>query len=106
MSGNFGIPTTVPVRRADDDAPITDNWVNFINPNTVLINAATPDTTTPANRVVWTGASGMNCGNWADASQMGDTGDTAQKNNNLRFSQGTIGCTLNSHLLCVCWSGP
>lgn len=107
MAGTFSIPVTVPVHRADDDAPVADNWTAFINPNTLLTNAATPDSVTPANRVVWTGFNGSaNCMDWTNASASGDTGDTAQKNNVLRFSTGTIGCTLNSHLLCVCWSGP
>jgi hypothetical protein len=106
MAGTFQIPTTVQVLRADDDAIVTNTWNDYINPNIILTNPATPNTTTPANRLIWTGANGSEtCTGWTVTTGTGVRGDTAQTSS-LRLSNDSINCNLTSHLLCVCWTGP
>jgi hypothetical protein len=106
MAVTFGIPTTVPVHRADDDALIVGTWNDFIDPNKILTNPATPNTVTPANRLVWTGANGVDtCAGWTSTGANGVRGDTAQTSA-LRLSNDVLACNFTAHLLCVCWSGP
>jgi hypothetical protein len=106
MAVRFSIPTTVPVNRADDNVIVTNNWNDLINPNLQLTNPATPNTITPANRLIWTGNNGVEtCTGWTVTTGTGVRGDTAQTSG-LRFSNDSINCNLTSHLLCVCWSGP
>jgi hypothetical protein len=106
MAGAFGIPTTVQVLRADDDVIVTNTWNDYINPNVQLTNPATPNTTTPANRLMWTGGNGAEtCSGWTVTTGTGVRGDTAQTSS-LRLALDSINCNLTSHLLCVCWTGP
>jgi hypothetical protein len=106
MATQYGIPTTVPVHRADDDVLVANTWNDLIDttrpPRAPIANAPTEQA-----GIVWTGANGSStCVNWTSAA-MTDNGvrghPTLMSANWMIRSSNT--CNLLARLLCVCWSG-
>lgn len=64
MATKYGVPTNVPVHRADDDVLVSNNWNDLTDPTKALRAPATT-TTDPDDATVWTGANGTaTCANW------------------------------------------
>lgn len=106
MATKYGIPTNVPVHRADDDVLVSNNWNDLTDPTKML---RAPATNAPAgdDAIVWTGANGVaTCSNWTsrlstDAGTRGYTDRTSA----TWLRQDTFRCDLLFSLLCICWSG-
>lgn len=106
MATKYGIPTSVPVHRADDDVLVSNNWNDLTDPTKAL---RAPATTTPSgdDANVWTGANGTaTCSNWTSgmSSASGTLGHT-DLTVSTWLSQGTSTCDLLFSLLCICWPG-
>jgi len=106
MATKYGIPTNVPVNRADDDVLVSNNWNDLTDPTKAL---RAPATTAPTGdeATVWTGANGVaTCSNWTSRmnSASGTQGYT-DRTVSTWLSQTTSTCDLLFSLLCICWSG-
>jgi hypothetical protein len=106
MATKYTIPTTVPVRRADDDVLVANNWNDLIDttkqPRAPVSTAATE----PAG-IVWSGATeSSTCKNWTSeaTADSGVQGHTTLTTANW-LARGAGQCDLLARLLCICWSG-
>ncbi|HET7502512.1 MAG TPA: hypothetical protein VFK02_15940 [Kofleriaceae bacterium] len=103
MAAKFGIPTSAPVRRADDNVLVADSWDHLLaDPDQPP--SSEPD---PALAVIWTGANTTShCNNWTNGTNgaSGTIGDATSKLPTWT-SVTTQLCNRTARLLCVCWSG-
>lgn len=106
LSANYGIPTTVPVHRFDDDILVANNWNDLldttIQPRAPVSTAATVD-----DGAVWTGANAATtCTNWTSAVSTveGVRGHTTVTATNW-LNREAFRCDRVARLLCVCWPG-
>jgi hypothetical protein len=106
MASRYGVPTTVPVHRADDDVVVAQTWTDLLDINKMSL---APVTTAPslAEGIMWTGSNTTNtCANWtsnltADTGTRGYTNDMAAS----WFQRDVFRCDRTARLMCVCWSG-
>lgn len=106
MATKYGIPTSVPVNRAEDDVLVSNNWNDLTDPTKVL-RAPASTVATDAEGVVWTGGNTVStCANWTSALS-GDSGTRGYSNRaDLNWlSRDTFRCDRSASLLCICWSG-
>jgi hypothetical protein len=106
MAFRYGVPETVPVKRANDTTMVATDWRDFINPNAQLLAAVNPTIGAPS---FWSGmgngvASNNYCEGWTSAShsQNGDSGD-ASRTRGWQYIGGVQYCDTAHRLLCACW---
>lgn len=103
MASKYGIPTTAPVHRADDDVVVVDNWNALLDQNNAPRAPVT--TGTDANSTVWTGANTTEtCSNWTSTTVTGVVGKTNLMVPNW-IVRASLACSSFERLLCICWSG-
>jgi hypothetical protein len=107
MASKYGVPTTVPVQRADDTVLVANNWNDLLDINKPLRAAATT-AASQAEGIIWTAANATNdsCANWTSglSTSSGARGDTTSTNNTW-MQLDVFRCDRPARLLCVCWSG-
>jgi hypothetical protein len=106
MATTYGIPTNVPVNRADDDVLVSNNWNELTDPSK-MPHAAATTATTDADGIVWTGTNTVaTCKSWTS----GSSADSGMRGYTNRvevtwLGQDTFRCDRLAALLCICWSG-
>jgi hypothetical protein len=110
MSTHYGIPTTVPVHRADDDVFLFSSWNEVINSTTPATRVSSPSAAMTMDlAVIWTGAGeATHCLNWTSGATgvNGVRGDTSLVGNTGWLGAvGGFRCDRPARLLCVCWPG-
>jgi hypothetical protein len=106
MATKYGIPTNVPVHRAEDDVLVANNWNDLTDP-TKPLRAPASTATTDAEGIVWTGANTVaTCLSWTSvvSTDVGTRGYTNRVDATW-LSQDTFRCDRLAGLLCICWSG-
>jgi len=105
MPTKFGVPSDVPIDRADDGANVADNWAMLTGLNVPHNPAANAANETAG--IAWTGASGSaTCLGWTsqDPNQSGATAHPTLMVTTW-MNRGSLACSSLERLLCVCWSG-
>lgn len=105
MATKYGIPTNVPVHRAEDDVLVSNHW-NDLTDTTKPLRAPATTAATDAEGLVWTGANTVStCVNWTSAlsTEVGARGYTNRMEAGW-LSEDTSRCDRAASLLCICWS--
>jgi hypothetical protein len=107
MASKYGVPTTVPVQRADDTVLVANTWTDFLD-TTKQLRAPATTAASQAEGFVWTGANQppSTCQNWMSglSTDSGARGDTTVIDNTW-IEHDVLRCDRPARLLCVCWSG-
>jgi hypothetical protein len=107
MAGRFGIPTSIPVRRAADQAPVAANWAALLNPGASGLTNPATTAASEAEGIFWSGANTADhCRNWTSAvsTDVGTRGYGTITSTNW-LSRDSFRCDRTARLLCVCWAG-
>ena len=107
MATKYGIPTTAPVHRAEDDVLVANNWNDLTDPNKPL-RAPASTLTDDADTQIWTGANTVStCTNWTStATGVTGTRGFANRTASTWLNADTLAC-VNSNsagLACICWA--
>jgi hypothetical protein len=105
MATKYGIPTTAPVNRADDDVLVANNWNDLTDPNKALRAPASP-LTDDADTQIWTGANTVStCTNWTSAvNAVTGTRGFANRTASTWLNANTLACGDSAGLVCICWA--
>lgn len=106
MATTYGIPTSVPVNRAEDNVLVASTWNDLTDPSKPPRAPATT-AATDAEGIVWTGTNTVaTCKNWTSAGSA-DSGTRGYTNRTdvTWLSQDTFRCDRPAGILCICWSG-
>jgi hypothetical protein len=104
MANTYGIPTTTPVHRAEDDVLVANNWNDLTDPNKPLRAAVMPGAS-DADSQIWTGANTVShCASWTSAAHgVSGTLGFANRTASTWIDATTLACDDTAGLMCICW---